>query len=85
MFSTRGKLVLGSYFLIKMAESGSKKTEKRDESELDMPIWSVVSFDRCEASGLTYSEAAQKLAELDSQKVSGLCIITDEAASRVDA
>lgn len=68
-----------------MGESGSKKTEKRDEprSELDMPVWSVVSFDRCEASGLTYAEARQKLADLESQKISGLCIVTDEAASRV--
>jgi hypothetical protein len=70
-----------------MAESGSKKTEKQDEtaSELDMPIWSVVSFERCEASGLTYSQAAKKLAELESENVPGLCIITDDAASRVDA
>ena len=60
-------------------------TEKQDEpvSELDLPVWSVVSFERCEASGLTYTEAMQKLAELEAKKVSGLCVVTDEAASRV--
>jgi hypothetical protein len=46
-------------------------------------MWSVISFDRCEASGLTYKAAVEKITELESQKVSGLCIVTDEAASRV--
>ena len=68
-----------------MAESGSKKTEKQasPESELDMPIWSVVSFDRSEASGLSYAEAVQKMTELDAKRVSGLCIVTDATASRI--
>jgi hypothetical protein len=68
-----------------MAESGMKKSKESKEplSELDEPIWSVVSFEKCEASGLTYSEAAAKLVELEARKVSGLCIVTGEAASRV--
>jgi hypothetical protein len=52
-------------------------------SELDEPVWSVISFERCESSRLTYAEATQKLAELESQRISGLCIVTDEAASHV--
>jgi len=69
-----------------MAESGSKKTEKLDEpaSELDMPIWSVVSFDKCEFSGLTYADAIAKMAELETNKIPGLCIVTDEVASRIN-
>ena len=51
--------------------------------ELREHFWSVVSFDKSEANGLTYTEAEQKLAELAAHKVSGLCIITDEAAARI--
>ena len=53
-------------------------------SELYEPRWSVVSFEARAASNLTYAQAAQKLAKLDAQKVAGLCIITDEAAARID-
>ena len=73
--------MLGCIFLGKMAESSIKQNESL--SELDLPIWSVVSFDRCEASGLTYAEASKKLAELDGQKIAGPCLVTDEAASRI--
>ena len=52
-------------------------------SELGEACWSVVSFDKCEAAGLTYPQAEQKMAELLANNVYGLCIITDEAAKRV--
>jgi len=52
-------------------------------SELQAPVWSVISFDRREAGGLTYAEAERQLAELETQKVSGLCIVTDEVAARI--
>ena len=52
-------------------------------SELGEACWSVVSFDKCEAGGLTYSEAEKKMAELLANNVYGLCIVTDEAAQRV--
>jgi len=52
-------------------------------NELRLPVWSVVSFEKCEAGGLTYTEAEQKLSELEAQKVSGLCIVTDEVAARI--
>jgi len=52
-------------------------------SELNEPRWSVVSFESRAANGLTYEEAARKLAELAAEKVSGLCIITDEAGEKV--
>jgi hypothetical protein len=52
-------------------------------SELDRPQWSVVSFDRHEADALTYRQAAEKLSELDARGISGLCIVTDEAALRI--
>jgi hypothetical protein len=51
--------------------------------ELRLPVWSVISFEKCEASGLTYTEAEQKLSELEAQKVSGLCIVTDDVAARI--
>lgn len=51
--------------------------------ELNQARWSVVSFDKREAGGLTYAQAEQKLDELLGRKVYGLCIVTDEAAEKV--
>ncbi len=52
-------------------------------SELREPVWSLVSFEECIKSGLTYDEAVEKMDKLIAEKVSGLCIITDEAASKI--
>ena len=52
-------------------------------SELCEPRWSVVSFENCMASNLTYDKATEKLNKLRGKKISGLCIITDEAAERI--
>lgn len=65
-----------------MTEATEKK-EAKPESELNMPLWSVVSFDVREASGLTYSAAVKMLEEKEAAGVYGLCIITDEAAGRM--
>lgn len=51
-------------------------------SEVDAPIWSVVSFDNREAGGMTYHQAAELLDFLEGRGVNGLCIITDAAAER---
>ncbi len=53
------------------------------DCELDEPRWSVVSFDKMEAGGLSYTQASALMRELDSHGVTGLCVITDEAASRM--
>jgi len=71
-----------------MENSSSEEAETEavtadSENELREPYWSVVSFEKRVAGGLTYKQAADKLAELTAEKVSGLCIITDEAASRI--
>jgi hypothetical protein len=65
----------------------SEATEKQEtaQSELDMPMWSVVSFDACEASGLTYHAAVKLMSEKESGGVYGLCIVTDETASRIQS
>jgi hypothetical protein len=70
-----------------MAEVAKKIEFESPEnrSELDAPIWSVLSFARQEASGLTYDEAVRKCGELDAASVAGLCIVTDEAASRISS
>lgn len=52
-------------------------------SELHQPIWSVVSFEKIMKNNLTYDKASKKLEKLQSEKVSGLCIITDEASDRL--
>lgn len=53
------------------------------QSELSEPLWSVITFNECAASGLKYAEAVEFLKKLEAKKVSGLCIVTDEAAARM--
>lgn len=53
------------------------------DCELDEPRWSVVSFEKTEGAGLTYNQAVSLLFELDARNVSGLCIVTDPAASNI--
>jgi hypothetical protein len=58
-------------------------------SELNERLWAVLSERGREAAGLTYEEAAVLVRELraaggaNGGKVSGLCIVTDRAASFV--
>ncbi|MGI9035597.1 MAG: hypothetical protein ACR2GD_06115 [Pyrinomonadaceae bacterium] len=52
-------------------------------NELSEPRWSVVSFESVAVSGVSYNKAVEFIEKLNAQKVSGLCIITDEAAARV--
>ncbi len=54
-----------------------------DTNELEETLWAVVSFERVEASSLTYDQAARKLRELDKAGVPGLCVITATAADRI--
>jgi hypothetical protein len=69
------------------AQSVEQKPEETADfkSELRERVWSVISFEKLEAANLTYTEAEQKLAELEAQKFSGLCIVTDEVAARIAA
>ena len=66
-----------------MHEATEKKEANITGSELDLPLWSVVSFETSEASGLTYHAAVKFLAEKETAGVYGLCIVTDEAAQRI--
>ena len=59
------------------------KEQAGDVNEMDIAQWSVVSFDRAEASGLTYDQARKRLEELDAADAAGLCIVTDSAARRM--
>jgi len=54
-------------------------------SELNDPRWSVISFEKSEATDLTYDEAAKKLQELDVKGVFGLCVVTKEAAKKASS
>lgn len=65
------------------AEKQTSTAEETETAELREARWSVISFEKLEADNLTYAQAEQKLAELETQKVSGLCIVTDEAAMRI--
>jgi len=53
------------------------------KSELEEARWSVISERGCEASALTYEEARRLVHRLGGEGRHGLCIITDEAASRM--
>jgi len=52
-------------------------------SELREHRWSVISERGGEASALVYEEAARLRRQLADEKLSGLCIVTDEAAGRL--
>ncbi len=52
-------------------------------SELERPMWAVVSFEPIEVSRVTYAQAVFMINELATQGVAGLCILTDEAARRL--
>lgn len=62
-------------------EAGQEKS-KQTTSDFDAPRWSLLSFDTCVASGLTYEEAKKLVAE--KKDAAGLCIVTDEAARRMN-
>lgn len=51
--------------------------------ELNEQRWAVLSERGCEASGLTYRDAAELMRRLAREKVSGICVITNDAARRV--
>ena len=69
--------------VFEMRPIGEAAPEALTVHELDEPRWSVISFDQHEAGGLTYRQASDLLSELDAHDISGLCIITDEAAARM--
>lgn len=64
-------------------EKSSATEESVDIAEMNQPGWSVVSFEGVAVSNLTYTEAREWIEKLDRQKISGLCIVTDEAAARL--
>ena len=61
----------------------AERPNEIEVNELSSPSWAVISFDRCESTGLTYPEAAEKMRELDSQWIAGLCLVTAESAARL--
>lgn len=52
-------------------------------SELTERRWAVLSERGCEATALTYAQAAEMMRALMRERVSGLSVITDAAARRV--
>jgi hypothetical protein len=52
-------------------------------SELGMEKWAVISDRGCEATGLTHEDARRLVHRLAGEGRHGLCIISDEAASRM--
>jgi hypothetical protein len=54
-------------------------------SELQEQRWSVLSERGREAARLSYADAHALVRSLTTEKVHGLCVITDEAAARLPA
>lgn len=48
--------------------------------ELSEARWAVISERGCEASGMAYAEAVALMRKLASEKVYGLCVVTNDAA-----
>lgn len=65
------------------AQENVATADRNSLSELDEQIWSVISFEKRVGKNLKYSEAAELLKKLVGEKVSGLCVITDEAAEKM--
>lgn len=51
-------------------------------SELTERRWTVFSERGCEATGLTYAQAHEMMRALFRERISGLSVITDDAARR---
>ena len=85
--STRGKLYdrLDSSGIAKMhgVEQAQFPDIRVTESELEEPLWSVISFERVEGTNLEYGAAERIMSELEDRGVAGLCLVTNEAASRI--
>lgn len=77
-----------SYLSLAAAREALARDEMRlvpaQTSDLDEPRWSLISFDRREAGGLTYVQAVHLMSELDALDVPGLCIVTDTAAGKLE-
>jgi hypothetical protein len=54
-------------------------------SELNKPAWAVISERGVEEISLTYEEARQLIERLGNEDIQGRCIITAEAAARMNA
>jgi hypothetical protein len=54
-------------------------------SELGSEKWAVISERGCEATSLTHEEARRLVHRLAGEGRHGLCIVTDDAASRITA
>ena len=52
-------------------------------SELGEQLWAVISERGCEAAGLAHAEAAGLVRRLAGERVSGLCVVTADAAARL--
>jgi hypothetical protein len=51
--------------------------------ELDEKRWALMSERGCEATRVSRAEAVELMRRLRGEKVSGLCVITEHAASRL--
>jgi len=54
-------------------------------SELARERWTVLSDRGCEATSLTHEDARRLVHRLAGEGRHGLCIVTDEAASRINS
>lgn len=63
--------------------TGAEVADKPTANELAESRWAVMSERGCEATRLSYEEAVQLAERLRGECLSGLCIITESAASRL--
>jgi hypothetical protein len=63
----------------------SAKQARASVGELNEGRWSVVSERGREAAGLLYADAAALVRRLFGEKIYGTCVVTDEAAARLNS
>ena len=66
-----------------VSPAGETDTDENAPNELALPLWSIVTFEGVAVRGITYEEALKWMEKLREQNISGLCIVTDEAATRI--
>lgn len=71
------------HYAVEPGNEDRKESAESAGSELDLRLWSVISFDECLASNLTYQAAVTEINKYSDKNFNGLCIVTDRVAARM--
>lgn len=66
-----------------MNQAEQRLEREEGKAELEESCWAVITFDSVVAHHLTYEEALSWAEKLEKQMQNGVCIVTDQAAERM--